>query len=188
MLKTKNLVTVKPDKDSASKELLTKEYEQLWFQYDESDPVETFSKTSDKADVMVDGKKWEGTRPVNAYTLVTSDEKIAEMLNQTLQFLISDDPTHKDADGADVPNNMWLLLLDHAAYGYDFRKRNAMQQKLRPKAPLTTAEAWDNIYKSLIRSGKTEKQAKKLADLMMAAQEDDAEETVQNPVETVQTA
>jgi len=170
MLKCRDLATIRPEKNGP---LLTKEYESVYFDFDSTDEVEEFEKTSEKKPIEVDGKTWKGTKPKNDITAVTDEAKISEMVQEALNFVLDKNPTQPDGK---TPNNSWLLLLKYARKGFDSETRNNIQRELRPGKPLTEGEAFESVVRTLIRSGKTESQAKKLAAIMMQAESDDAGE------------
>lgn len=125
------------------------EYNRVYLEYGPNDPTESYSKTVEGKDVTVGGKKWEGVRPKNDVTV----HDTTELLEAALAHFQKTYPTHKDADGKEVPNDPMFVLLQAASYGADLWERNTLQGKIRPGKPKDEAKATETILKNLVASG-----------------------------------
>lgn len=162
MLTGKNLVLVKGQEP--------KEYDRVYLEFGPQDKVESYSKTQDGKDVLIGGKKWEGTRPASERTEHTNSEELVEA---AVAYFSERYPTHKDDAGKDVPNDPWLILLEAASYGADLWVRNEIQGKIRPGKPKDKGKALDAMVKNLLAAGmaKSESEARKMLEGMLAAQQ-----------------
>ena len=135
MLTGKNVVIVKGDNGVQT----VVEYDRVYLEFGSSDILESYNKTSGGNDLVVNGKKWEGTRPVGD----TSKTDVEVLVQDAIAYF-----TAKDSK-----TNPWLQLLHAASYGDDLFVRGAVQAKVRPSKPLDLQKAREAMAKKMVASG-----------------------------------
>ena len=133
MLKGKNVVIIKGEKGTAP---TVTEYDRIYLEFGEGDPVESYTKTTDGKDLTLNGAVWQGVRPKNA----TSTAKVEDLMADALAYFKGEYPSA----------NAYLTLLEAASYGSDLWKRNKIQSELRPSKPVDKQAAIAKMAKLLM--------------------------------------
>ncbi len=154
-----------------------KEYDRVYFEYVETDALESYGKTqkTDKGreDVKLNGVKWQGSKPVelkfSEREFATPEERDAFLNTLTADALNYIGSIYKEDEPV-------ITMLQALGDGLDQWARNKLVGKNRLGKPQSEDEAKASMLKDLMRTGKfTEKQARRKIELVFAPIEDDEE-------------
>lgn len=142
-------------------------YTRFYLTHAKGDKSETYNKTSKGSKVQIDGKDFEGIRPVEENSSVEVGDLVQAALNHLVErYPLKDAEKATDKQKADYP---WNLLLQAADYGAELWMVGKIRADLTPAKPVDKATAIKKMAKLM---GISEAKATKMYEI---SQEEDSE-------------